>query len=60
MEPDEQPLYSEDGVDLTLIRWMLSLKPSDRLDLAQVLANSLADVRELNGLPGNPENVHAA
>ena len=25
------PEYSEDGVDLTLIRWMLSLTPLERL-----------------------------
>jgi len=27
----ELPTHSEDGVDLTLIRWMLSLTPSERL-----------------------------
>ena len=25
---EENPTYSQDGVDLTLIRWMLSLSPS--------------------------------
>ena len=30
-EPPPPPDYSEDGVDLTLIRWMLSLTPSQRL-----------------------------
>jgi hypothetical protein len=31
-----EPTHSEDGVDLTLIRWMLSLTPAERL---QVLLN---------------------
>ena len=31
---DEEP-YSEDGVDLTLIRWMLSLTPAERLQVLQ-------------------------
>ncbi len=32
--------YSEDGVDLTLIRWFLSLTPAERLEYAQSHANS--------------------
>ena len=27
----KEPLYSESGVDLTLVRWMLSLTPAERL-----------------------------
>jgi hypothetical protein len=27
--------HSEDGVDLTLIRWMLSLTPAQRLDVLE-------------------------
>ena len=27
----EEPAFSEDGVDLTLIRWMLSMSPRERL-----------------------------
>ena len=40
--PDE-PLtdYSEDGVDLTLIRWMLSLSPAERLQVLQQSVESL-------------------
>jgi hypothetical protein len=34
--------YSEDGVDLTLIRWMLSLTPSERLQVLQQNVQSLA------------------
>ena len=41
LEPGELPMYTEDGVDLTLIRWMLSLTPAERL---QVLQNHLRAV----------------
>ena len=34
------PAYSEDGVDLTLIRWMLSLTPLERLRTMQQYAAS--------------------
>jgi hypothetical protein len=34
------PTYSEDGVDLTLIRWMLSLTPLERLRVMQQYAAS--------------------
>ena len=39
-EPDE-------GLDLSLIRWMLSLSPDERLD---VLDQHVADILELRGL----------
>jgi hypothetical protein len=29
------PAYSKDGVDLMLIRWMLSLTPAERLEVLQ-------------------------
>lgn len=32
---DPSELYSEDGVDLSLIRWSLSLTPTERLQVAQ-------------------------
>jgi hypothetical protein len=51
MTPDDnEPLtdYSEDGVDLTLIRWMLSLTPAERLEFAQQFANRVLTIRELN------------
>ena len=42
------PDYSDDGVDLTLIRWMLSLTPAERLQfLKQRMADILA-IRALN------------
>jgi hypothetical protein len=34
--------YSDDGVDLTLIRWMLSHTPSERLQALQQNVQSLA------------------
>lgn len=49
MLPDEAPgiedAYSEDGVDLTLIRWMLSLTPAERLQAAQEFANFVLSAR---------------
>jgi len=41
-EQQALPLYSEDGVDLTLIRWMLSLTPTERLQMLQEHVQSLA------------------
>jgi hypothetical protein len=40
-----QPEYSEDGVDLTLIRWMLSLTPAERLAWLQSEVDSLLTLR---------------
>jgi hypothetical protein len=40
--------YSEDGVDLTLIRWMLSLTPAERLQFSQRQTNAILDIRRLN------------
>ena len=40
--------YSEDGVDLTLIRWMLSLTPAERLDVLQRHVNAILAIQELN------------
>jgi len=40
--------YSEDGVDLTLIRWMLSLTPAERLQFLQRHAKRIIAIRELN------------
>jgi len=42
------PAYSEDGVDLTLIRWMLSLTPAQRLQVLQQNANAIAELRNAN------------
>ena len=49
MEPQtvetDLPIYSEDGVDLTLIRWMLSLTPAERLRALQQFARSILRMR---------------
>ena len=42
------PEYSEDGVDLTLIRWMLSLTPAERLRFLIKRLRDLRAIRELN------------
>jgi len=44
-----QPEYSEDGVDLSLIRWMLSLTPRERLEFLEDRINDILTIRELNG-----------
>ena len=39
------PEYSDDGVDLTLIRWMLSLTPPERLAVLQDQVDTLLTLR---------------
>ena len=43
---ENDPTYSADGVDLTLIRWMLSLTPAERLEVLQQSAESLLSLRD--------------
>jgi hypothetical protein len=45
-EAEPEPLFSPEGVDLTLIRWMLSLVPLERL---QVLQETLRSIERLRG-----------
>ena len=40
--------YCPDGVDLTLIRWMLSLTPAERLEFLEQQMNDIIAIRELN------------
>ncbi|MGH9645559.1 MAG: hypothetical protein ACRD4E_01975 [Bryobacteraceae bacterium] len=47
-EPEPLPAYSEDGVDLTLIRWMLSLTPAERLRVLQEQVDFIMKVRVAN------------
>jgi hypothetical protein len=54
-EPEEagttSPLtveYSEDGVDVSLIRWSLSLTPLERLQFLEDRINDILKVREWN------------
>ena len=42
---NDLPTYSDDGVDLTLIRWMLSLTPAERLDVLQRNVESILRIR---------------
>ena len=44
--------HDDAGVDLTLIRWMLSLSPAERL---QVLQDNLYSILRLRG--GNPDEA---
>ncbi len=46
-DPD-LPRYSEDGVDLTLIRWMLSLTPIERLEVLDQHNRAIARLRDAN------------
>ena len=48
MEPDGLTDYSPDGVDLTLIRWMLSLTPAERIEFLEQRVNDILAIRELN------------
>ena len=41
--------YSDSGVDLSLIHWMLSLSPSERLAFLEDRIKDIAKLRELNG-----------
>jgi hypothetical protein len=40
--------YSEDGVDLTLIRWFLSLTPAERIDVHQQYVDDVLAICERN------------
>ena len=40
------PAESPDGVDLTLIRWTLSLTPLERLELLQDWVDGLTELRD--------------
>ena len=48
--PSSMPLTdcSPDGVDLTLIRWFLSLTPAQRLDFHERHMEDILAIRELN------------
>lgn len=50
MTPDDpiELAHGEDGVDLTLIRWMLSLSPAERLEVLQGFVDSVLEIRAGN------------
>jgi len=43
---EDEKVCSEDGVDLTLIRWMLSMTPTERL---QILQQNIRSILRLRG-----------
>jgi hypothetical protein len=43
--PPQPPDYSDDGVDLSLVRWMLSLTPAERLQFLQRHVNRILAIR---------------
>ena len=49
-EPADEELkeYSEDGVDMTLIQWGLSLTPAQRLEQLSLFMNAVERIRALN------------
>ena len=48
IDRDTLPDYSESGVDLSLIRWMLSLSPLERLQFLEERNNDILEIRERN------------
>jgi hypothetical protein len=50
-----EPTHSEDGVDLTLIRWMLSMTAAERLDTLQNTLRSIMTIRTLRSHRAGPE-----
>jgi hypothetical protein len=49
-ESQDEQTYSDDGVDLTLIRWLLSLTPTERLQTLQQSVQSLMRLRDASSL----------
>jgi hypothetical protein len=47
-EPATSPDYSPDGVDLSLIRWSLSLTPAERLAFLEDRIADILRIRALN------------
>ena len=45
-QASEPEAFSDDGVDVTLIRWLLSLTPAERL---QVLQSNIRSLEKLRG-----------
>lgn len=46
--PAPLPDYSPDGVDLSLIRWFLSLTPAERLAFLEAQIADILRIRALN------------
>ena len=48
MPREDQAAPVDDGVDVSLIRWFLSLTPAERLAVLRQYLNSVNRIRELN------------
>lgn len=46
---EDQPVHDEAGVDLTLIRWTLSMTPAERLQVLQAFVDSITEMRRAAG-----------
>ena len=51
--------YANDGVDVSLIRWMLSLTPAQRLETLQDFVDAISEALEDSHaqLPGSSSNA---
>jgi hypothetical protein len=52
--------YDSSGVDVTLIRWSLSLTPAERMERLQEFMDFTEEIWRLNGIEpsfGNPTNA---
>jgi hypothetical protein len=47
LDPDDNPAYGNDGVDVTLIRWFLTLTPAERLTALGEFLNDTEQIRKL-------------
>jgi hypothetical protein len=45
---EASPTQTNNGVDITLIRWMLSLTPAERLRVLEQHVNAILRIRALN------------
>jgi hypothetical protein len=52
--PEHSLEHSNDGVDLTLIRWMLSLTPRERLNVLQNFVHEINEIRHVIANQQNP------
>jgi len=48
---EKELIYNDEGVDLTLIRWMLSLSPVERLQVLQQNVQSIMRLRSAKHHP---------
>ena len=48
--------YGSDGVDVTLIRWMLSLTPAERLAVLQDFTDFVWEAAAANATESEPRN----